>query len=156
MNRNLDTPPHDGDHLQHIGFHNLLPRPVAPRQDHAVEFDHHQLRPVPKAHEEALQRLASGTSARLTVHLHGDGRWILIGGDRVWVERVLGVREDQGWFWSWCSNCLVIKAGLAASVRALTTATRVAPAAWTAARFWASMPPMAKKGTGLSWAAAAT
>ena len=156
MNRNLDTPPHDGDHLQHIGFHNLLPRPVAPRQDGAVEFDHHQLGPVTKVLEEVLQRLASGTSARLTVHLHADGRGIQIWGDRVRAERGWGIRGDQGWFWSWCSNCLVIKAGLAASVRALTTATRVAPAAWTAARLVASMPPMAKKGTGLSWAAAAT
>ena len=151
MNRNLDTPPHDGDHLQHIGFHNLLPKPVAPRQDRAIKFDDHQLGPVAEACEQAVQGLACGTSALLTVHLHGDGRSI-----QFWAQRLWGARGAQGWFASWLSNVLVIKAGLEASVRALTTATRVAPAAWTSARLLVSMPPMAKKGTGHSWAAAAT
>ena len=151
MNRNLDTPPHNGDHLQHIGFHNLLLVPVGPGQDRAVEFDDHQLGPVTEAREEALQRLARTTTALLTIYVHGDGRWIPL-----WAERLWDLRGGQGCFSSWLSNVLVIKAGLEASVRALTTATRVAPAAWTSARLLVSMPPMAKKGTGHSWAAAAT
>ena len=156
LNRNLDTPPHDGDHLQHIGFHNLLLGPVGPRQDRAVEFDDHQLGPITEALEEALQGLAGITSALLTVHLHGDGRCLPRRGVRLWAARDWGFRGAQGWLSSWCSNAWVIKAGLAASVRALTTATRVAPAAWTVARLLASMPPIAKKGIGHSWAAAAT
>jgi hypothetical protein len=43
--------------------------------------------------------------------------------------------------------------GSAAAVIARTTATRCAPAACTAARSVASMPPMAKKGIGLAAAA---
>jgi hypothetical protein len=69
---------------------------MAPRQDRAIEFDDNQLGPVTEACEQALQRLARGTSALLTVHLHGDGSLI-----QLWVKGLWGVRGAQGWFSSW-------------------------------------------------------
>jgi len=139
--RNLGTPPHDGDHFQHIGFHHRLGGPMPARQDGAIELHHHQLGLVAKSLQQALQGQAGGRGSPLPVDPQGDR---------------LSHPPQPSSPTRASRRAELAALGSAAAVIARTTATRRAPAATTAARLLGSMPPIAKKGTGHAAAAAAT
>ena len=70
--QNLGTTPHDGDHLEGIGFHHWLIPPATAGQNLAIEFDHHQLGPIATGFEHLGQGQPSGTEARLAIELDRD------------------------------------------------------------------------------------
>ena len=121
--QNLGTTPHDGDHLEAIGFHHCLIPPAAAGQNLAIEFHHHQLGPIATGFEHLGQGQPRGTLARLAIELDRDR-----GHGAIFCIKLRIKLLNQACCPRACSRAVVAAAGSAAAVIARTTATRWPPA----------------------------